>query len=347
MKRALVLSLLLSGSLIASAEVIEQWDFGTNGNFSSITTYNYDGDTNTANTARHIGGTSPTSSGYEGMDYRAADGAANTTASRALAAGATRFAMSTLNRASTNANGATNAFYGAQNFSGVPWANALIGGLAPGSSSVSELPENHDTSGEYYKAAAAQGEAITLTMKVTDIDFSQTTGNANNNANFGFRLFDRASGFNANGSHNNQFIGLTVMDTFNNDRLQLALQSSNGTILSGGTGLTGAGNRTRIGWLTTGGTLEDETDYEFSLSLDLAAGAWSAQINDDAAVTGTFETDDIVGIDGYQAAFQQFSPEDYIDIDEISVSVIPEPATVGLLASMGGGLLWIRRRFIG
>ena len=144
-------------------------------------------------------------------------------------------------------------------------------------------------------------------MKVTDIDFSQTTGNANNNANFGFRLFDRASGFRANGSHNNQFIGLTVMDTFNNDRLQLALQSSNGTILSGGTGLTGAGNRTRIGWLTSGGTLEDETDYEFSLTLDLAAGEWTATINGQPGVTGTFDTNDIVGIDGYQLAFQQFS----------------------------------------
>ena len=347
MKTVLTLSLVLSASLIASANLIEQWNFAGEGNFSSITTYNYDQDAETPNTPRHIGGTGITSSGYEGWDYRAADGAANTTASRAVAAGSTRFAMSTLNRASVNNNGATNAFYGAQNFSGVPWANALIGGQANGSANVAELPENHATSGEYYVAAAAQGETITLTMKLTDIDFSQTTGNANNNANFGFRLFDRASGFNANGSHNNHFIGLTVMDTFNNDRLQLALQSSNGTILSGGTGLTGAGNRTRIGWLTTGGTLEDETDYEFSLSLDLAAGAWSAQINDDDAVTGTFETDDIVGIDGYQAAFQQFSPEDYLDIDEISVSVIPEPATVGLLASMGGGLLWIRRRFIG
>ena len=62
---------------------------------------------------------------------------------------------------------------------------------------------------------------------------------------------------------------------------------------------------------------------------------------------GTFNTDHIVGIERYQAAFQQFSSEDYIDIDEISVSVIPEPATVGLLAGMGSSMIWIRRRFIG
>ena len=335
MKTVLTLSLVLSASLISSANIIEQWDFGGNGNFSSVTTYNYDSDPSTPETARHIGGSDPNSSSYEGWDYRAADGSANTTASRTVADGSTRFAMSTLNRASVNNNGATNAFYGAQNFKGVPWAN---GTSAP-------LPANHETSGEYYVAAAAQGETITLTMKVTDVDFSQTTGNSNNNANFGVRLWDRASGFgNGNGAY---FIGLTVLDTYGNDRLQLALQSSNGTILSGGTGLTGTKNRTRIGWLTNANVLEDETDYEFSLSLDLAAGAWSAQINDESEVTGTFNQDHLVGIEAYQAAFQQFSPEDYIDIDEISVSVIPEPATVGLLASMGGGLLWIRRRFIG
>ena len=339
MKTALTLSIFLSGVLIASANTIEQWDFGTNGNFSSITTYNYDADTNTVETARHLGGSTITGSGYEGWDYRAADGL-TVTGTRSVASGSSRYAMNTLNRASTNNQGATNAFYGAQNFDGVPWANTHIGG-----SGSAELPVDHATSGEYYKAAAAQGEKITLTMKISDIDFSQTTGNDNNNANFGFRLFDRASGF-PNGNAN-YFIGLTVMDTYNSDRLQLAVMSSNGTILSGGSGLTGAGNRTRIDYLDDAGVLEDDTDYTFSLALDLAAGEWAAQIDDESAVTGTFNTNHIVGVDGYQAAFQQFSSEDYIDIDEISVSVIPEPATIGLLAGMGSGMIWIRRRFLG
>ena len=69
-----------------------------------------------------------------------------------------------------------------------------------------------------------------LTMKITDVDFSQTTGNSNNNANFGFRLWDKASGMQASGN-SNYFMGLTVLDTYNSDRLQLALMSSNGTIL--------------------------------------------------------------------------------------------------------------------
>ena len=99
------------------------------------------------------------------------------------------------------------------------------------------------------------------------------------------------------------FIGLTVLDTYGNDRLQLTLQSSNGTILSGGTGLTGTKRTVRIGWLTSANVLEDETDYEFRLTLDLAAGTWTGQINDQPGVSGTFNTDHIVGIEAYQATF--------------------------------------------
>ena len=58
------------------------------------------------------------------------------------------------------------------------------------------------------------------------------------------------------------FMGLSIMDTpsaeFNNaggenagwNRLNISVISSNGTILSGGDGLTAAGNRTRLAWLT-------------------------------------------------------------------------------------------------
>ena len=51
-----------------------------------------------------------------------------------------------------------------------------------------------------------------------------------------FRLWDKASGFATGGMVLTSWV-LTVLDTYNSDRLQLALQSSNGTILSGGTGL--------------------------------------------------------------------------------------------------------------
>ena len=39
------------------------------------------------------------------------------------------------------------------------------------------------------------------------------------------------------------------------------------------------------------------------------------------------------------------SSGDYIDIDEISVSVIPEPASVSLIALAGGSIMMLRKRF--
>ena len=336
MKTVLTMLLILGVSTISSANLVEQWNFGSEGNFSSITTYNYDGDGSTPPTPRHIGGATISAQSYQGWDQRASEGSSLNTSAPA-AAGSSRFGITSTDYAALGNGGtATNAFYGATNFQGVPWA-----------ANAGALPDNHATSGEYYVGAAAQNETVILTMKITGVDFSQTTGNSNNNANFGFRLWDKASGMQA-GGNSNYFMGLTVLDTYDSDRLQLALMSSNGTILEGGTGLTTQKNRTRIGWLTgANGELATDTDYTFTLALDLAAGAWSAQIDDQEAVDGLFDTSHIVGIDRYQAAFQQFSNEDYIDIDEISVSVIPEPATIGLLAGVGSSMIWIRRRFIG
>lgn len=336
MKTVLTMLLILGVSMISSANLVEQWNFGSEGNFSSVTTYNYDGDGSTPPTPRHIGGSTVTSGSYQGWDARASEGAALNTANPA-AAGSSRFGITSQNYVSLgNGGNATNAFYGATNFQGVPWA-----------ANAGALPVNHATSGEYYIGAAAQNEIVTLTMKITGADFSSSTGNSNNNANFGFRLWDKATGMQS-GGNSSYFMGLTVLDTYAADRLQLALQSSNGTILSGGAGLTSQNNRTRIGWLTgANGELATDTDFTFTLALDLAAGAWSAQIDDQAAVEGTFNQSHILGIDRYQAAWQQFNDEDYIDLDEISISVIPEPATIGLLAGMGGSMIWIRRRFIG
>ena len=127
---------------------------------------------------------------------------------------------------------------------------------------------------------------------------------------------------------------------------EILAEFSNGTILSGGEGLTGAGNRTRLAWLTERGSdLTYSDDLDITLSLALASGTWSATVNDGAAVTGTFNTDHIKGIDRYQMGFATMSSGDYIDIDEISVSVIPEPASVSLVALAGGSIMMLRRRF--
>ena len=324
MKIKLLLSLILGISLGASAELVEEWNFGDNGNFSSVTTHDYttgDADDGVSNpTARHIGGTTTTASGYVGWDARATQGATLGTP----AAGSSRLG--------STGTAILNGYYGPSNFDGVPWA-----------ANAGALPAGYLTDG-YYVASAAAGDIVDITLKVTDIDFDQTTGNSNNNANFSFRLWDKATGMTA-GVANTYFLGLTVMDTYNSDRLQLALTSSNDTILSGGTGLTATKNRTRIGWLTPNNTLADSTDYEFGLSIELAGGTWAAQINDQAEVTGTFDTSHLNGFDRYQTTFQQFSQGDYIDVDQISVNVIPEPASVSLIALAGGSIMMLRRRF--
>ena len=328
MKIKLLLSLIIGLSLGASAELVEQFNFGDDTVYSSITTYNYDGDAATPPTARHIGGTSLTGSGATGWDNALSHGATLGTA----AAGSSRFGFS------SNMNG----YYGPTGFAGVPWA-----------ANAGALPAGYLTDG-YYLAGAEADETITLTYKVSALDFGS---NGNRNANVGFRLWDKATGM-TDGVSSGYFMGLSIMDTpsaeFNNaggenagwNRLNISVISSNGTILSGGDGLTGAGNRTRLSWLTERGSdLTYSDDLDITLSLALASGAWSATVNDGAAVTGTFNTDHINGIDRYQMGFANMSSGDYIDIDEISVSVIPEPASVSLIALAGGSIMMLRRRF--
>ena len=126
----------------------------------------------------------------------------------------------------------------------------------------------------------------------------------------------------------------------------LTVQGSPGMILSGGTGLNAPGTRTRVDWLTANNDLVDDTDYQFELALNLDTGAWGATINGGTAVTGTFDNTKITAIDRYQAAFQQFSDGDHVDIDLLEVeSVVPEPVSVGLVF-LGGSFMLISKRIV-
>ena len=248
---------LMSITTFSFGALVEQWEFGPSNNYSSITLndYDLDGDTNTVIlTKRHIGGDSLTSGASTGWDARETQGATlGTPAAGSSRLGSTQEAI-------------LNGYYGPTSFKGVPWVGP-----------TDTPPAGYLTNG-YYVAYAANQDIVTVTLKVTDIDFDQTTGNSQNNANFSFRLWDKATGI-VGGVANTYFIGLQVMDTYAADRLQLALVTSNGTLLSGGSGLTGNNNRTRIGWLTANNTLADSTDYEFVLTLDLAFGMWDGSIN--------------------------------------------------------------------
>ena len=263
------------------------------------------------NTDRHIGGVD-TSNAYAGWEERRAQGATINIESSA-AAGSLRFGF-------TGNADPLNAYYGGVNFGN-------------GSNNLSNDPYVY----------AAPGPEVTLRMNINHIDFSSTTGNSANNANFGFRLWDNKSG-NTDGV-GSYWIGLAIQDSFAQDRLMLTVQGSDGMILSGGTGLNDPGTRTRVDWLTEDNVLEDATDYQFELALNFGTGAWGVTINGGSAITGTFDHTKLGAIDRYQAAFQQFSDGDFLDIDLLEVeSVVPEPVSVGL-AILGGSFMLIRNRF--
>ena len=264
------------------------------------------------NANRHIGGAT-TSGAYAGWEERRTQGALINTASPA-AAGSLRFGFA-------GNTSPQNGFYGGVNF---------------GNGSL-------DLANDPY-VYAAPGPEVTLRMNINHIDFSATTGTGGNNANFGFRLWDIKSG-DTDGVTGGYWIGLAVQDSFNADRLMLTVQGSPGVILSGGT-LNTPKTRSRVDWLTANNDLVDDTDYQFELALNLDTGAWGATINGGTAVTGTFDNTKITAIDRYQAAFQQFSDGDHVDIDLLEVeSVVPEPVSVGLVF-LGGSFMLISKRIL-
>ncbi|MEC8753151.1 MAG: hypothetical protein VXX25_01050 [Verrucomicrobiota bacterium] len=313
--RSRIFLVLMSITAFSFAETIELFEFGPSNNYSSISLndYDLDNDTNTVIlTARHIGGDSLTSSASTGYDALASNGSAIPGA----AAGTTRFA------ATANMNG----YYGPTSFKGVPWVGP-----------TDTPPEGYlDANGGYYVASAADQDVVTIAVKSTELDWTADSGR---NTSFNYRLWDKATGI-VGGVANTYYIGISIMDTptqsgSNNNRLQFGVTSSNGTLLSGGDGLTGNQNRTRIAWLGSAGDLSADNDWTFELVVDLSAGTWVAKLDGVETKNGTFNQAHLKGFDRYQTTFQNFSNGDYIDIDEISVSV-ESNAGQTLLEPVGG-----------
>lgn len=88
----------------------------------------------------------------------------------------------------------------------------------------------------------------------------------------------------------------------------------------------------------------NEAGFTFSFT-DVTAS--SGTLTD---LTGTFAAGEFATYFGaghyYSTAQKRFAGTTTLDFSEASVSVIPEPATLGLIAAFGGGILFIRRRFM-
>ncbi|OUX37890.1 MAG: hypothetical protein CBE26_02255 [Kiritimatiellaceae bacterium TMED266] len=285
-----------------------RWDFG-------------DTDTLLSDQGRHIGGVDNTdvdTDAYSRWESLVENGATDSNSDNSpLAAGSTRL---------TADPSVANYYLGAVNF-----------GLG-GSQALDADPYVYSVTGPEVK----------LSLGVTDIDFDAVGGNSANNAQFSVRLWDKK---------NESWIGIALMDNFNSDKLSYSIMSTENTLVSGGTGLTGNKNRTRAAWIQNNTNLSDPAAQEFSLRMNLATGEWGADVDGTEVATGLFvnqedpntaaDEAEFTAIDRYQVVFQQAaSAEDSIDIDYISVETIPEPATMGMLAAMGGGLMWLRRRFV-
>ncbi len=175
---------------------------------------------------------------------------------------------------------------------------------------------------------------------IADWDMAGTDGigTVNNGIKFNF-------GSVANGSAQLEF---EVAQTPGND-IRVRSQNSNNGNLSG----TDAQNQ--LGGLN----LTNSASVTVQLLTDLDTGAWSTRV--DAGSDGSFVdlvTDGagMTSIDRIQLVVDASNgtweygnvggtATEFIKIDSVTMSQIPEPATLGLIAAFGGGLLFIRQRF--
>ena len=120
--------------------------------------------------------------------------------------------------------------------------------------------------------------------------------------------------------------------------------------------LSGTDAQNQLGGLN----LTNTASVTVQLLADLDTGAWSTRV--DAGSDGSFV--DLVTDGAGMTAINQIqliidagngtweyggvagTASEFVQIDSVSLSQIPEPATHGLIAAFGGGILFIRRRFM-
>ena len=189
-------------------------------------------------------------------------------------------------------------------------------------------------------------DQVELTIEFNQINMAATP---TSNTDFAIALTDSE---NATGS-NRHWLGLSVYDLFGNDRLVAAVKSSNVdlTIDTSDAGVPGFGHApdssangrksfdliTGNGELTTG-------PITLAFGIDFGAGTWVSQVNGTQQGFGTFDNTVYEGVDGIQTRMANFGSGDFVELESMTLNVIPEPATLGFLGVAGSGLLILRRR---
>jgi hypothetical protein len=93
--------------------------------------------------------------------------------------------------------------------------------------------------------------------------------------------------------------------------------------------------------LSNAQTISAGTDRTFSLTVD-ADGNFSFSVDGATATTGT-TTFDLTK--DYHFAIYSQRPTTGLEIQSATLTAIPEPASIGLFATFGGAVLFVRRRF--
>ncbi len=93
-------------------------------------------------------------------------------------------------------------------------------------------------------------------------------------------------------------------------------------------------------------SLAEATGISAKIDLNIAGGTSEYFIND--ASQNTFSGLSMNGISQFLMGKggSWTTAASSLDIDAVSLSVIPEPATLGMVAAMGGAILFVRRRFM-
>lgn len=171
---------------------------------------------------------------------------------------------------------------------------------------------------------------VTLSMAFTSINWSGTP-TANNN--IGLRLYE-------SDAVDAEYIGIQFYD--NSDRIRVRMDNS--TAMGGQSAAFG-----RYGAdLTANGTYNAVVEIDYANNQIRLSGAWDWNPAGPAVLTNTvnFATASFTSLANIQTRYANWSAGDTMVVDDITISQIPEPATMGLVAFFGAASLFIRRHFM-
>lgn len=149
--------------------------------------------------------------------------------------------------------------------------------------------------------------------------------------------FDNYSAFLGNGSGGDSAMNISTYVIQSGDQFDLSFYAKAWSLAAQGWGVDGPGELTMtlfygsdpanvIGSVNTGVMVNSNDPADYSLY----QGTIPATVASEGQTLGVLATGA-----GY-----------FVNFDEVSIDVIPEPATIGLIGAFGAGLLFVRRRFM-